>query len=331
MPIIIAAIIIPITTPLFINSIYFIICIKLSVNYKIMFYFEQQSNNKMTKFYFILIFIFLSLSPNQIYGIDEIDSEKNILITKSNSMKEINFDGKWTFYSEWKQTSWNPIMSDENIVFHLRTAHQGDFIYILIDAISDTTANIESDKAIVCIDSKNNKSEFLDKDDYCFVVQLQERNVIDTLFSKQDNFVIQGDSQSKKIEELEKIKVKEFVGIGTMSDKEDKYSTTSHTSYEFKIPVELIGRSDNYGFYVNVFDASSNVVYSWPEDIKLESFDILSPLLWGNLISPDKSILENSVNEYVDFFAILSVIVLVIATIVFFMILKKKRSPKEIK
>ena len=162
----------------------------------------------MTKFHFVLLIIFLSLLllPNQIYGIDEIDSKKNILITKSNSMKEIDFDGKWTFYSEWKQTSWNPIKSDETTVFHLRTAHQGDFIYVLIDAISDTNANIGSDKAIVCIDSKNNKSEFFDSDDYCFIVQLEERNFIDTLFNKQNNFVIQGDLQSKSFDELEKIK-----------------------------------------------------------------------------------------------------------------------------
>ena len=284
----------------------------------------------MRKFYFVLIIIFLSLLPNQIYGIEKID-EKDILITKSSSMEEINFDGKWTFYKEWKQTSWNPIKSDENIVFHLRTAHQGNFIYILIDNISDTNTNIGLDKATVCIDSKNNKSEFFDNDDYCFIVQLEERNFIDTLLNKQDNFVIQGDSQLKSFKELEKIKIKEFVGVGTMSDKEDKYSSIPHASYEFKIPTELVGRSDNYGFYVNVFDASSNVVYSWPEDIKLESFDIPDPSLWGNLISPDKSLLENSENESGDFFVILLVIVLGISTVIFFIIFKRKRSSKAIK
>ena len=294
-----------------------------------MFYFEQQSNNKMTKFYFVLIVIFLSLFPNQIYAIDEIDNEKNILITKSNSMKEINFDGKWTFYTEWKQTSWNPIKSGENTVFHLRTAHQGDFIYVLIDTISDTNANIGSDKATVCIDSKNNKSEFFDNDDYCFIVQLEERNFMDTLLNKQDNFVIQGNSQSKKFEELGKIKVRDFVGVGTMSDKEDKYSGISHASYEFKIPIELLGRSDNYGFYVNVFDAGSNVVYSWPEDIKLESFDIPNPSLWGNLISPDKSLLENSVNESSDSCIIL--LAILISVLIFFIIFKKKRPFKKVK
>ena len=283
----------------------------------------------MTKLYFVLIVIFLSLFPNQIYGIDETENEKNILITKSNSLKEINFDGKWTFYNEWKQTSWNPIKSDENTVFHLRTAHQGNFIYILIDAISDTNVNIGSDKATVCIDSKNNKSEFFDNDDYCFIVQLEERNFIDVLLNKQDNFVMQGNLQSKSFEELEKIKVKDFIGIGTMSDKEDKYSGIPHASYEFKIPIELLGRSDSYGFYVNVFDASSNVVYSWPEDIQLESFDIPSSSLWGNLISPDKSLLENSVNESSDFFVIL--LAIVISALIFFIIYKKKRSFKRVK
>ena len=278
----------------------------------------------MTKLYFVLIIIlFLSLLPNQIYGIEKID-DKNILITKSNSMKEINFDGKWTFYQEWKQTSWNPIKSDGNTVFHLRTAHQGNFIYVLIDAISDTSTNIGSDKATVCIDSKNNKSEFLDIDDYCFIVQLEERNFMDTLLNKQDNFVVQGNSQSKSFNELEKIKVKEFVGIGIMSDKEDRYSGVSHASYEFKIPTELVRRSDNYGFYVNVFDADSNVVYSWPEDIKLGNFDIPSPLLWGNLISPDKSLLKNAEVESVDFVLVVMVsVILVISVVILFIIFKK--------
>ena len=284
-------------------------------------------SNQMIKIYFVLIiFLSLSLLPHQIYGIDEINNEKNILITQSKSMKEINFDGKWT-NQEWKQTSWNPVKSDKDIVFHLRTAHQGNFIYVLIDVTADTNAEIGTDKATVCIDSKNNKSKFFDKDDYCFIVQLQERNFIDTLFSKQDNFVIQGDLQYKKFEELEKIKVEEFVGIGTMSDKEDKYSTISHASYEFKIPIELIGRSDNYGFYVNVFDGSSSVVYSWPEDIKLENYDIPSPLLWGNLISPDKSLLENSESESMDF-VILLVIIPVIVVVIFFIKFNKKKSSK---
>ncbi len=211
----------------------------------------------------------------------------------------------------------------------------GHVEYVLRDSDGNIKSYVQGDNIVVnkgddCIDSKNNKSEFFDSDDYCFIIQLEERNVMDTLFNKQDSFIIQGDLQSKNIEELKKIKVKEFVGIGTMSDKEDKYSAISHASYEFKIPIELIGRSDNYGFYVNVFDANSNVVYSWPEEIKLESFGISNPSLWGNLISPDKSLLENSESESMDFI-IPFVIVFVISAIILFVIFKKIRSSKEIK
>ena len=82
-----------------------------------------------------------------------------------------------------------------------------------------------------------------------------------------------------------------------------------------------------------MFDADTNVVYSWPEDIKLESFDIPSSLLWGNLISPDKSLLENSQSESVDFvilLVIIFVIILVISAVIVFVIFKK-RSSKGIK
>lgn len=71
-------------------------------------------------------------------------------------------------------------------------------------------------------------------------------------------------------------------------------------------------------------------MYSWPEDIKLESLDIPNSLLWINLISPDKSLLKNSENESMDFFVIFLVIILVILAVIFFIIFKK-RSSKGIK
>ena len=67
-------------------------------------------------------------------------------------------------------------------------------------------------------------------------------------------------------------------------------------------------------------------MYSWPEDIKLESLDIPNPSLWINLISPDKSLLKNSENESMDFFVIFLVIILVILAVIFFIIFKKRSS-----
>jgi len=51
-----------------------------------------------------------------------------ILITISPSMEHVIFDGKWTNTLEWKQSSHNPyIFEDDQITIHLRTAHFGDF------------------------------------------------------------------------------------------------------------------------------------------------------------------------------------------------------------
>lgn len=46
-----------------------------------------------------------------------------------------------------------------------------------------------------------------------------------------------------------------------------------------------------------------------------------SSSLWGNLVSPDKSLLENSVNESIDFTILL---VIVISASIFFIIFKKR-------
>lgn len=250
------------------------------------------------------------LLPINIYGINELDDEKSILITRSEVMKDVVFDGKWTSYLEWKNTSWNQIKSNDNTVYHLRSAHQGDFIYLFVDVVADEEPDFNGDKAMVCIDSKNNKSEFLDDDDYCFVVELQESDFFKTLLNQQDSAILQSKSSYTSLEGLEKITSREFVGIGTVSDKEDRYSSIPHASYEFKIPTELIGRSDNYGFFVNVFDSEDGTNYSWPESINLEKWEIPSPSLWGNLISPDKSLPEFELPILVIFSAVTLIIII---------------------
>ena len=55
-------------------------------------------------------------------------------------MEKIIFDGKWTNYLEWKQSSHNMITFDNgNTIIHLRTAHLGDYIYVFVDPVSDLT------------------------------------------------------------------------------------------------------------------------------------------------------------------------------------------------
>ena len=82
----------------------------------------------------------------------------------------------------------------------------------------------------------------------------------------------------------------DYIAIGNVSDENDRYSKIPHVSYEFRIPIDVLGRSDNYGFYMAVFEANSNVIYSWPTEVQQNRiFTIPSPSVWGEIISPDKS------------------------------------------
>ena len=48
-----------------------------------------------------------------------------------------------------------------------------------------------------------------------------------------------------------------------------------------------------YGFYFTMYDAHSNKFYSYPQDVNIDKpFQIPSPSLWGDLISPDQSLPE---------------------------------------
>ena len=204
-----------------------------------------------------------------------------IMITKSPNMDHVIFDGIWTQPTEWKPSSLNSISTDQGLIY-LRTAHQGNFVYVFLDVIRDTHLDKKYDKAVICFDTENDKNEFADSNDYCFTAVLGE-NVGSTL---------QGGS-SLVANNFQNIpNVEEFIGIGAVSDKNDRYSLIPHASYEFRIPTDLIGRSDNYGYYVGIYDDFTKTTYSWPSEIVLDEFKIPSPKLWGEIISPDKSLPE---------------------------------------
>jgi len=220
--------------------------------------------------------IILTITP-----ISSVFAEDPIMITKSNKMEQVIFDGIWTHSKEWKVSSLNLVVDDKGI-FYIRSAHQENFVYVFLDVILDTHLDKGSDKSVICFDTENDKNEFADSNDYCFIAVLGE-NVGSTL---------QGES-SLVVNNFQNIpNVEGFIGIGAVSDENDRYSIIPHASYEFRIPTDLIGRSDNYGFYVGIYDDFTNTTYSWPSEIVLDEFEIPSPKLWGEIISPDKSLPE---------------------------------------
>lgn len=207
-----------------------------------------------------------------------------VMITRSYTMDKANFDGKWSFLTEWKMSSLNTLSYDDGTIIQLRTAHQENYIYVFIDVVTKNLYNKGSDRAIVCFDKNDIKIVAPNENDYCFVVSLDQKSGI----------VLQGGSPLSITSGFKKIPNSDgFIGVSSISDENDRYSTIPHPSYEFRIPTDLVGRSDNYGFYVGVYDTYSNKVYSWPQDVSVyNSFEIPSPKNWGQMISPDKSLPE---------------------------------------
>ena len=232
-----------------------------------------------------------------ISSITDVFAQEPIMITKSSDLDQVTFDGLWTHTNEWKRSSENLIREDQGTIY-LRTAHQGNFVYVFLDVAIDTHNDKDADKSVICFDATNDKTEFADSNDYCFTATL----------GKKIGSTLQGGS-SLDTNNFQNIQNPEgFIGIGGFSDENDRYSKIPHASYEFRIPTDLIGRSDNYGYYVGIYDDFTKTTYSWPSEIVLDEFTIPSPKLWGEIISPDKSLPEFDL----PFLALVSSLVLIL-------------------
>ncbi len=228
------------------------------------------------KYFLVIVFVIIFNMSNAV-------AATPIMITVSSDMDKVIFDGRWSHETEWKRSSLDTLSYDDGTHIQLRTAHQDNFIYVFVDVVSDIYLNKGIDRTIVCFDTNNDKSVLSDSNDYCFVVTLDEKEPV----VLQGGF-LESDDHFKEITNPDG-----FIGISSVSDENDRYSKIPHTSYEFRIPTELVGRSDMYGFYFGVYDGHSNKIYSWPQDIILDSSQKIStPNNWGELVSPDKSLPE---------------------------------------
>src|SRR5690348_5372867 len=112
--------------------------------------------------YFLILILVITFSAGSV-------SAEPIMITISSDMNKIIFDGKWTFTTEWKRSSFNTLSYNDGTIIQLRSAHQDNFIYVFIDAITMTQFSKHSDMAMICLDAHNNKTITTTKNDYCFV------------------------------------------------------------------------------------------------------------------------------------------------------------------
>ena len=243
----------------------------------------------------LVLAIMIVINPDYAFAADP------IFITISDSMENVKFDGKWSSQIEWKESSLNTLRYNDSTTIQLRSAHQGNFLYFLIDVVSDVHLDKGSDKVMICLDTDNDKTLIANSNDFCFIISLGSKKPL----------VLRGDSPLGFNGHFDKITNPDgFIGISNVSDENDRYSKIPHGVYEFRIPTDAVGRKDVYGYYMSVYDAHNNTVYSWPQEIKENSqFKIPSPSLWGEIVSPDKSLPESPIPIFLLVFSVFLTVV----------------------
>ena len=244
----------------------------------------------------LIIFLIFSL----ILGSNLAFAEQ-IFITLSHRTDEIVFDGKWSFEAEWKASSEDIINFKDGTKFSIRSAHDYENLYFLIDFISDRRIEKHGDRAVICLGDNTEKRSFATKADFCFLVAIGSKHPI----------TLQGGSQLSQKAFLQKVENHPgLIAVGGTSDKNDRYSRIPHASYEFKIPIEIIGSSDVYSMYIQLFDANHNKIYNWPQNAIYERYPFIPPPKdWGTMISPDKSIPEFEFPLYLLSIIILAIVI----------------------
>ena len=202
-----------------------------------------------------------------------------IKITISNSSHNVQFDGEWTFRSEWKSSSYDEFLYDKEDSIVLRTGHHDKFFYVFIDYLTDFTNDHIADRAIVCFDGYDTSS-VADESDWCYAVSRGSGN----------GHTLQGGSPIYQTSHFNLVKNHpDFVAHGGTSGEYDRYVAKPHAAYEFRIPIEQIGFQDEYGFFVQVYDG--NDVKTYPKEFSGKfPQKIPSPVKWGKIVSPDHSI-----------------------------------------
>ena len=227
----------------------------------------------------ITTFCIIALLPNTAFA------DEPIKITISSTFNDVIFDGEWSFGNEWKASTLDEFrFNDDDLV--LRTAHQDDYMYVLIDVLGDVTNDHMADRAIVCLDGKDT-SKIADESDWCYVATRGSKN----------GHTLNGGSP---IHQTSHFKIEknhsDFIAIGGTSGENDRYVKTPHAAYEFKIPIEQIGFEDEYGFFMQVFDGDDVMTYPNEHSGKYPQ-KIPSPKQWGLMISPDRSISSEHFNQ----------------------------------
>jgi hypothetical protein len=248
----------------------------------------------LTVYIFILAFLasLLFLNISLVYG-----SENKISIPYMAQTPTI--DGVWTTEEEWNTAS-ETLKSGitSGMKLFIRTGYDNEFIYVLLDFVSDINKG-EFDWAIICFaPSQDGHFDTF----HCFRSIATNQTVI-----------YAGNGDPPTFSSVQNIP-EGFQTVSSFSSQNDPYSKEPHMIYEFKIPIKYIGSAASYRFYTQATDLGSGKMLVWPDPAvdaeRLSYPDIHIPEVWGIIESPNGTVPEFPLTAYYTLLVSVALVIL---------------------
>jgi hypothetical protein len=196
-------------------------------------------------------------------------------------MNPVTIDGKWTSPEEWSDALETPLYksfdSKLNGTAYFYTKHDGDYIYALIDFISDTSKDA-NDGAGICFDTNHDGGSLANPDDYAFWFYWTTETASKFFMWKGTGSGWQ--KTDARIAELVPVPGSQAASSLDASPR----SSSPHMIYEFRVPKAIFaGGSSVVGFAVSAWHnpygtRPIEVLLVWPKDTWRDI-----PAMWGEL------------------------------------------------
>ncbi len=183
------------------------------------------------------------------------------------AINPVTVDGKWTNSTEWADAAEVKLLVVQGSgVAYMRTKHDPNHLYILVDVLSDVSGE-GGDYCALYVDGKHDGGAAPQADDFILLERWGGPTMFNTLYAAGGGGTWGG---------WEPTIPSEFEGRTSVNAVDDPYSTVSHVIYEFQIPLRVLNAT-NIGFYVVVYDNVPVNQLTWP--MASESI----PNDWGNI------------------------------------------------
>ena len=226
----------------------------------------------------LAVLLLIPLTLGNSFGV----SNEMLEVPKSVNPVEIN--GNWSTKTEWTDASEIKVQNEE-LTAYIRAKHDGTYVYLLVDFLSDHGLDVSGDFAIICFDTNNDRGNTPQSDDYCFYRVTRTGDATDGIL--QGNGIGWTVLQEADTWDPYDEKFDAAVSYSHLNDPYD--SLNNHVIYEFRIPIDFYSLKETMSFYVYTNDAYTAKFFEWPTDAggkqyKLIVKDVLpSPDKWADL------------------------------------------------